>query len=154
MSNLEETLIWQLKAMKLPEPVREYPFAAIEVGEGKGVRQRLADAGLKNWRIDLAWPTQKLAVEVEGITHYGRNKNGTMKLGRHQTAKGMQEDLLKYDSAMRLGWCVYRCDGSMVKSGRAVETISHLLDLIGGDHAISDKRNPSLCRAICSLEQR
>ena len=72
-----------------------------------------------------------IAIEVEGITFYGKNKNGSMKLGRHQTGKGIEADCEKYDEAMRLGWNVYRCTQSMVKSGRAIETIEIL---INGDY--------------------
>lgn len=81
---------------------------------------------VRRWRFDFAFLELKLAVEVEGITYYGKNKNGSMRLGRHQTAKGIAGDLEKYDEAMRLGWNVYRCSQDMVKSGRALETIEIL----------------------------
>jgi len=108
---------------------REYRFGAVAAGgRGKGLRARLQAAGLRDWRFDVALPELMLAVEVEGITHYGRNRNGSMALGRHQTAKGIEGDLQKYDAAMRLGWTVYRCSQHMVASGRAVETIAVLVD--------------------------
>ena len=115
MSELEEALSHQIAVLNLPAPVREYRFAAELVGTQKGVRARLVNAGLKDWRFDFAWPDLMIAVEVEGITRWGRNKNGSMKLGRHQTSTGMEGDLRKYDKAMGLGWTVYRCSGSMVK---------------------------------------
>ena len=127
MSKLEESLAHQITVLKLPAPVREYRFAAELVGTQKGVRARLVNAGLKDWRFDFAWPDLMLAAEVEGITRWGRNKNGSMKLGRHQTATGMEGDLRKYDKAMGLGWTVYRCSGSMVKEGVAVGTIELLI---------------------------
>jgi len=56
----------QLTAAHIPF-VREYRFAAIATGgTGKGLRERLAKAGLKDWRIDFAFPQWKWAVEVEG----------------------------------------------------------------------------------------
>ena len=67
--------------------------------------------------------------QVEGITYWGKNKDGSMKLGRHQTAKGMEADLIKFQEAMLMGYNVYRCSPAMVKSGRAVETIEKLLKL-------------------------
>ncbi len=82
----------------------------------------------RRWQFDFAIPNIMLAIEVEGITSYGKNKNGTMKLGRHQTAKGIKADLEKYDEAMRLGWNVYRCSQDMVTSGRAIETIKLLIN--------------------------
>lgn len=108
---------------------REHRFAAIAAGgAGRGLRQRLADSGLRDWRFDFAVPALSLAVEVEGITHFGKTAGGKMALGRHQSAKGIEGDLQKYDAAMRLGWTVYRCSQHMVRSGRAVETIELLVE--------------------------
>lgn len=109
---------------------REYRFAAMASGgTGKGLRQRLADSGLRDWRFDFCVPDLRLAVEVEGITHFGKTAGGKMALGRHQSAKGIEGDLQKYDAAMRLGWTVYRCSQHMVRSGRAVETIELLAEM-------------------------
>ena len=83
----------------------------------------------RRWRFDFAWESLALAVEIEGVTYYGKNKNGTMKLGRHQTGKGMESDCEKYGEAMKLGWTVYRCTQGMVKSGVAIETIKCLIEL-------------------------
>src|SRR5699024_9704919 len=125
MSKSEETLSLVLGEKGIDHR-REYRFAAEHVGMGSGIRQRLADAGLKDWRADFRIVGVPLLVEVEGITHYGRNRNGTMKLGRHQTGAGIEGDLAKYDAAMRLGYTVYRCSQHMVKSGRAIESIEIL----------------------------
>lgn len=119
MSQIEDTLAFQLHALSLPAPEREYRFAAHACGgPGKGLRARLAAAGLRDWRFDFAWPERLLAVEVEG--------GGWIK-GRHNTGAGFAADLRKYDAAMRLGWNVYRCDAQMVESGAAVETIRILM---------------------------
>jgi len=112
MSKAEETLNFQMKKAYKLEFEREYRFHPV-----------------RKWRFDFAFIDKKIAVEVEGITFYGKNKNGSMKLGRHQTGKGVEADLEKYDEAMRLGWNVYRCSQKMVTSGRAIETILLLLEL-------------------------
>lgn len=126
MSKAEETLALMLDDEGI-EHQREYRFAAEHVGMGNGIRQRLADAGMKDWRADFRIVGVPLLVEVEGITHYGRNRNGSMKLGRHQTGAGSEQDMLKYDAAMRLGFAVYRCSQYMVKSGRAIESIEIIM---------------------------
>lgn len=118
MSKLEAQLEQQLKMIGIKGFEREYRFAAIHVGLGKGIRDRLALAGLKNWRFDFAHVGKKFAVEVEG---------GGWSGGRHTRGKGFAEDLKKYQEAMRLGWTVYRCDGQLIKSGEALEIIEHML---------------------------
>ena len=113
-------LALHLRAHKL-EAEREYRFGAIAAGgPGKGLRERLKAAGLKDWRFDVAFPAQRLAVEIEGGGWTG---------GRHTRGAGFAEDLLKYQAAMRLGWNVYRCSPAMVTSGQAIETIRILLGL-------------------------
>jgi very-short-patch-repair endonuclease len=53
----------------------------------------------RRWRFDMAWPSIKLAVEIEGQ-------------GRHQTFTGYRGDLEKYNEAVRLGWRVLRFPAS------------------------------------------
>lgn len=123
MSALEEMLAFQIQALKLPEPVREHQFAAEHVGRERGVKQRLREAGLKNWRFDFAWPDRRFAVEVEGGGWTG---------GGHTRGAGFRDDLVKYHHALRLGWVVYRCDGDMVKQGIASQMVVEFLE--GGWH--------------------
>lgn len=118
MSQLEKTLAFQISALKLPEPVREYRFAAHHVGMGKGIRSRLKEAGLSDWRMDFAWPDLKFACEVEGGAWIG---------GRHTRGAGFSEDIRKYHKAMELGWNVYRTNGDLVKSGDAVALIGAMI---------------------------
>jgi hypothetical protein len=103
MSELENTLLFQIKALNLPKPVIEYKFHPT-----------------RRWRFDIAWPELMLAVEVEG---------GTWINGRHSRGSGMEADLEKYGEAMKLGWNVYRCSSGMIKSGKAVETIELLIGM-------------------------
>lgn len=49
----------------------------------------------RRWRFDFAWPTLRIAVEIEGR-------------GRHQTVVGFRNDCEKYNAALRLGWRVLR----------------------------------------------
>lgn len=103
---------------------REHRFGAEACGgAGKGLRERLAASGLRDWRFDFACPELKLAVEVEGGGWAG---------GRHTRGAGFAADLDKYDAAMRLGWNVYRCSPDMVKTGKAIQTIEILASIKGG----------------------
>jgi hypothetical protein len=114
MSALEETLMRQLALERLPAPAREHRWAAELLGSGKGLRERLTRAGLRDWRFDAAWPTLKLAVEVEG---------GGWSGGRHTRGAGFAADLEKYHHAMAHGWTVYRCDGRLIRTGEAAKII-------------------------------
>ena len=100
-SSLELTLEWQLKATRLPTPVREHRFHPT-----------------RRWRFDFAWPDRKLAVEVEGAMWTN---------GRHTRPEGFQSDLEKYNEATMAGWRVLRVTGPMVDDGRAMNLIEDAL---------------------------
>jgi hypothetical protein len=68
----------------LPAPAREYRFHP----------KRL-------WRFDLAWPEQKLALEIDGN-------------GRHNTVAGMANDDEKINEAIILGWHVLRFNAKLI----------------------------------------
>jgi len=134
MSQAEEVLAIQMRADERLRQFtweREYRFGAMAAGgPGKGLRARLEAEGLRDWRFDFALPEIRLAVEVEGITHFGRSRSGKMAIGRHQSATGIEGDLHKYDAAMRLGWTVYRCSQHMVTAGQAAKTIAILVEIL------------------------
>ena len=103
-------MAWQMTVAKLPEPEREFRFASP-----------------RRWRFDFAWPEQRVALEVEGLTRYGSNRNGTMKLGRHQSAKGITADMEKYNTAALKGWLVLRVCQEHIRSGEALQWVEELL---------------------------
>lgn len=72
----------------------------------------------RRWRFDFAWPTVKLAVEVEG---------GVFIAGRHSRGLGMLNDMEKYNEAVLLGWRVLRVGRQHIKSGEAVAWIARAL---------------------------
>lgn len=73
----------------------------------------------RNWRFDWAHVPTKLAIEVEGVTYYGAG------VGRHQSAKGIEADMEKYNSAIVRGWRVLRFSQRMIASDphAVIETI-------------------------------
>ena len=101
-SALEAELALQIKALGLPEPVREYR----------------AIAGRK-FRFDFAWLEQRLLVEVNG---------GTYTQGAHSTGRGIARDYERANLAVLHGWRVLTFDGKAVKSGEAVEVIRQALE--------------------------
>jgi hypothetical protein len=103
---------WRTLAPDAPAPEREYRFAAYIVGgPGKGVRKRLEDVGLYDWRFDFAWPEHgKVAVETEG---------GTFSDGRHTRGAGYAEDCAKYNAATLAGWRVLRYTTDMLENDPA-----------------------------------
>lgn len=119
-SALEEMLFLHLKAAKLLAGLeREYRFVAHATGgAGPGVRQRIKDAGLSDWRLDFAYPEKKLAIECEG---------GVWKGGRHTRGAGFEEDAAKYNALTLYGWRLLRFTGTAIKSGMALKCIETAL---------------------------
>lgn len=100
-SDLERLLLFHLKAAKIPPPELEHRFHPP-----------------RRWRFDLAWPDQKLAVEVEGGVWLG---------GRHTRPAGFEADCEKYNQAALDGWQVLRVTNHMVEDGRALAVIEEAL---------------------------
>ena len=109
MTDLEAALLFLLRTAGLPEPEPQYRFAAMAVGgPGQGVRQRLAAAGLRDWRADFAYPERRILIECEG---------GTYTHGGHVRGARYREDCTKYNAAQSLGFRVYRVTTDMVRDG-------------------------------------
>lgn len=102
ISDLEATLDFQLRALKIAGYEREYRFDPD-----------------RRWRADFAWPTRSLLVEVEG---------GTRGYGRHNRHDGFERDCEKYNRAALLGWTVLRFTSSQVMRGEATNVIETYLD--------------------------
>lgn len=54
----------------------------------------------RKWRMDYAWPDQKVCLEVEGGAFIG---------GRHTSGAGFIGDMEKYNEAALLGWRIFKC---------------------------------------------
>lgn len=72
----------------------------------------------RKWRFDFAWPSRRIAVEIEG---------GTWSGGRHTRGSGYLGDIEKYNMASFLGWHIYRFTTAMVSSGAAIDIIRKAL---------------------------
>lgn len=97
MSDWSDGLAIMIRLAGIPEPVREFKFHPT-----------------RKWRIDLAWPEEKLAVEIEG---------GVWSKGRHIRPKGFLGDLEKYNTLTILGWSLLRFTPQQVRTGEALTLI-------------------------------
>jgi hypothetical protein len=136
-SEFEERFEQHMRILGITDYEREYRFAALAVNwdlDGQNqkplLRDRLADAGLKDWKFDFAWPEKKIAFEIEGW-------------GRHQRFVGFREDCIKYNAAAKLGWTVYRVTAQHVTNGYAFalanEVFGRRCTVCGGVHAEADE---------------
>src|SRR5215469_15072331 len=66
----------------------------------------------RKWRFDFAFPSSKVAIEIEG---------GTWIAGRHNRGSSIQRDLEKYNRAAKEGWKVLRYTTEMVLRGEAID---------------------------------
>lgn len=119
MTDAADQLAALLRLTGVPPPVREHRFGAeLAGGAGRGLRERLARQGLRDWRFDLAWPAARLAVEVDGGGWTG---------GRHARGAGIEADCEKLSSAVAAGWRVLRVTPRQVRDGRAVAWVEQAL---------------------------
>jgi very-short-patch-repair endonuclease len=100
---LEQKLAFQIRAVGLPDPHREYRFVPG-----------------RRYRADFAWENERLLVEAEG----GLFSKGK---GWHLSIGGYLDDLEKYNLAALLGWRVLRYTAKEINSGDAVRQIEQVL---------------------------
>jgi len=72
----------------------------------------------RKWRFDFAFPEQKIAVEIEGLSN---------RFSRHSTIAGFREDCYKYNAAATLGWRVLRYSTEMVLRADAINDVLEVL---------------------------
>jgi hypothetical protein len=94
-------LITLCEAAGLPVPVPEYRFHP-----------------KRKWRFDYAWPTYKLALEVDG---------GIWTQGRHSRGAGKLADMEKLSEAAILGWRVLYVTPKQVEDGTALGYVERAL---------------------------
>jgi hypothetical protein len=107
-SALEETLVWQLKVSGAPPFERGYIFA----------RPR-------KFHLDVAWPTLKLGVEVQGGVWLAK--------GGHNTGTGLINGYEKLNLACEFSWFVLQYDSSAIRNGTAVLQILRILTALEGE---------------------
>jgi len=96
-SPLERAILTQIKMYGLPEPETQ---AKIIPG--------------RKWKWDLAWPSKRLAVEIQGGIWTG---------GKHGRGAGIVKDMDKLNAATLAGWRVLQFANTHIRSGKAVALI-------------------------------
>lgn len=100
-SNPTALLFLQLRALCLPLPTTEFRFHAA-----------------RKWRFDLAWVPERLALEIQGGLHVR---------GKHSRAKGIENDMEKFNEAQICGWSLLLCSPDQIVSGQAVKWVRMML---------------------------
>jgi hypothetical protein len=104
-------LLRAMRAAGLPRPTLEHRFHPT-----------------RRWRLDIAYPSHKLGIEVEGgnFARAGAKRCPQCRQtpqGRHNTGQGMEADCEKYSWAAALGWRLIRVTPGMIQRGLALELI-------------------------------
>ena len=115
--SLAERFAFQVRAVKLPAPEREYNFTPLVPAKKKGKYKHL-----RRWCFDFAWLTEHVVVEIEGGTWTG---------GGHVRGKVFRDNCDKYNSALLLGWRVLRFDTDMVRDGTGLRYLEMALGVRG-----------------------
>jgi very-short-patch-repair endonuclease len=69
----------------------------------------------RRWRIDFAFPEQKVALEVEG---------GVWTKGRHLRGTGFLKDMEKYNELAARGWRLVRCTPDTLYSPETLRVLT------------------------------
>jgi very-short-patch-repair endonuclease len=74
---------------------------------------------VRKWRIDFAWPEQKVGLEVDGGVWTG---------GRHTRGAGWLKDTEKINTAVTMGWRMLRCTPQQLCTSEMLDTIKQALE--------------------------
>lgn len=105
-----QAILFQCKALDLPQPVAEFRFHTT-----------------RKWQFDWAWPALKIALEQEGVVYQHAEGQKHMLGGRHVSVKGFKDDLEKYGTAFSMGWRVLRCLPEQIENGTAANWLEPML---------------------------
>lgn len=94
-SYLERKFLDMVELYRLPIPLREVEFY--------------------EFRFDFAWPSIKVAVEIDGGTF--------SRYGGHALGKRYQLDCIKQNMAQLNGWIVLRADKEMIDTKMFIENV-------------------------------
>ena len=102
LSEGEERLWRDIKALKIPLPVRQY----------RPVKTR-------RWTVDFCWPDHWLIIEVQGGIWMHR--------ASHSYGRQLESDFRKYNALQLDGWIILQVSTGMVESGEAITAMQNAL---------------------------
>ena len=120
---LEDTFAGQLDMLGI-KYTREFKLFRDVVGDGAGIRKRLQEAGLKDYRYDFRIPCLKLLIEVQG----GIWLSNKGKKSAHSTGTGQERDMDKSFKAWQYGWHVLPINAKQINSGEVALAIKEQYD--------------------------
>jgi very-short-patch-repair endonuclease len=100
-NSVEQVLAHQCLADRLPPFEQEFRFHPA-----------------RKYRLDLAFPTLKVGVEIDG---------GIFSRGAHGSISGILRDIDKHNLLVMCGWRVLRFTPTQVRQGEAIEMLKELL---------------------------
>lgn len=101
-SKLEADYVAQLERIEVPHFEINYRWHSV-----------------REWRWDVAFIDEKIAIEIDGVRRDGK--------GDHQTEKGMTNDYQKVAEGVLWGWTILRFTRTMVASGEAAELTQRVI---------------------------
>jgi len=122
-SRLQAEVKIRLLALGVKGLTEDYRFVAESLGTGKGLRERLAKAGLNDFQLDLAIPDLKIGVEVNGGQYAGRRSG-------HGSISGLERDAKKTNQAIMLGWRVFVITSTMANCAEELQKIADFIKKI------------------------
>lgn len=76
----------------------------------------------RKWRSDIAYPSVKVAIEIDG---------GLWTYGRHNRAASMLSDMEKGNGYSARGWLVFHCPWEWIDGGRRDCSKQLIADIVG-----------------------
>ncbi|MCR4373441.1 MAG: endonuclease domain-containing protein [Acidobacteria bacterium] len=123
MSTAEDLLAFQLRALALPEPVREWHYdwccewsRRVHKAFNSPIKHEYRRG--RAFRADFAYPDRKLLIEIQGGVWTGQ---------AHGSIKGVLADIERLNTATLAGFQMLRFTPAQVESGEAMETIERAL---------------------------
>ena len=142
MIRFRESELWTITMVK---PIPQHPYAerastlerqAWILLVGEGIAQPTCEFKFhpeRQWRLDFAWPLEKVGLEIEG---------GIWVLGRHNRPAAFTKDCEKYSVATTMGWRILRATADQLNRNDVVHWVKTTLE-----YAAQGK--PPLIKAQC-----